>query len=172
MPTKPRDTHPPQPPPFQRKIIIGRVQAIGVSLLAAIVVAAMTGALGLRPGETQASGGSLEVQVSYPQILRYGTSMPLEVSVRNTGSAALSRVEVRVDRAYLEAFHDVHLTPDAGEISDRHYTVKLANLPPGESRKVVAWLEAHERGRQQARLQVAADTQPALDMDWTTTVLP
>jgi hypothetical protein len=167
-----RDTDPPQPPPFQRKIIVARVQAIGVSVLAAIVVAALLGLLGLRPGETQAASGGLEVMVSYPKILRYRTSLPLEVSVKNTGHAALSRVDVRFDRAYIEAFQDVRLTPDPGDVSDRHYTVRLANVPPGESRKVVAWLEAHARGPQRARLQVAAESQPALDLDWTTTVLP
>src|SRR5688572_3572602 len=103
---KSRDTEPPRPPPFQRKVVIAPVQAIGVSVLAAIVVAALVGVLGLRPGETKASGTGLDVQVSYPHIVRYRTSMPLEVNVKNTGSAPLARVEVRVDRKYLDAFQD------------------------------------------------------------------
>jgi len=171
-PAGPRNDDPPQPPPFQRKVVIAPVQAIGLSVLAAIVIAAMTGVLGQRPGETQASGGGLEVQVSYPEVLRYKTAQPLEINVRNTGSATVNRVDVRIDRGYFDAFEDVRFTPDAREIGARHVTVSLTDVPAGESRTVLAWLEAEERGRKHARLQVAADTGPALDLGWSTTVLP
>jgi hypothetical protein len=169
---KPRDTDPPQPPPFQRKIVIAPVQAVGLSVLCLIVAAALAGLLGQRPGETQASNEGLEVRVSYPEVLRYKTAMPLEINVRNAGSATLNRIDVHIARDYLEAFQDVRLTPDAREISERHFTVSLADLRAGQSRKVVAWLEAHERGRRRAQLQVAADSRPALELDWSTTVLP
>lgn len=166
------DTGPPPPPPFQRKIVIEPVQAIGVSVLAAIVVAALTGVLGQRPGQAQASGGGLEVRVDYPEVLRYKNAQPLAISIRNAGTAPVRQVEVRLDRSYLDAFEDVRFTPDAREIGARHVTVVLAEVPAGESRTVLAWLEAHERGRLHARLQVAADSRPALDLDWSTTVLP
>lgn len=169
---KQRETDPPQPPHFQRKIVIAPVQAIGVSVLFAIVIAALTGLLGQRPGETQASNGGLEVQVNYPEVLRYKTARPLEINIRNTGSATMNRVDVRIDRAYLDAFQDVRFTPDAREIGARHVTVSLADVPAGESRTVLAWLEAQQRGRQRAHLQIAADSRPALDLDWSTTVLP
>jgi hypothetical protein len=167
-----RDTDPPQPPQFQRKVVIAPVQAIGLSVLAAIVIAALTGVLGQRPGETQASGGGLAVQVSYPQVLRYKTTQPLSINIRNTGSTTVNRVEVRIDRGYFDAFQDVRFTPDAREIGARHVTVSLSDVPAGESRTVLAWLEAEQRGRQHARLQVAADSHPAVDLDWSTTVLP
>jgi hypothetical protein len=169
---KQRDTEPPQPPPFQRRIKIPLPQALGLAALCALVVAALAGLLGLTSGETQASNDGLQVTVSYPKVLRYRTSLPLEIEVRNAGSGALNRVDVRIDRSYLEAFQDVRLTPDAREVGARHVTVSLDGLPAGESRKVVAWLEAHQRGRQPARLQVAADSRPALELDWSTTVLP
>ena len=169
---KPRDTEPPQPPPFQRKIIISRGQAIGVGMLAAIVVAALVGLLGQRSGEAQASGAGLEVRVSYPKILRYKTSLPLEISVRNASSATMGRIELRIARGYLDAFEDVRFTPDVREIGERHYTVSLAALPAGESRTVVAWLEAQERGNRPGHLQVAAEGRAAIDLDWSTLVLP
>jgi hypothetical protein len=167
-----RDTDPPQPPPFQRKIVIAPVQAIGVSVLAAIVVAALTGVLGQRSGRTQAAGGNLEVRVIYPEVLRYKTAQPLEIDIRNTGSVPVSRVEVRLDRRYLDGFQDVRFTPDAREIGARHVTVSIADVPAGESRTVLAWLQAHERGRRHAHLEVSADSRPALGLDWSTTVLP
>lgn len=170
--TTPRDAQPPQPPPFKRRIVIAPVQAAGLAVLCLIVAAALTGVLGLRPGEARASNEGLEVQVNYPKILRYKTAMPLEINIRNAGGATLNRIDVQISRDYLEAFQDVRFTPDAREVSDRHFTVSLAGLAAGQSRSVVAWLEAREQGRRQATLQVAADGRPALDLAWSTTVLP
>jgi hypothetical protein len=116
-------TDPPQPPPFQRKIIIGRVQAIGVGVLCLIVIAAVAGLLGLKPGHARAAGAGLEVEVQYPRILRYKTSLPLEIRIRNTAGQALANVEVQIARPYLDGFQDVHVTPGAREITERHYRV-------------------------------------------------
>jgi hypothetical protein len=169
---EPADEGPPQPPPFQRRIKVDRSQLIGVGALCVIVIAALAGLLGLRPATASASAGALQVQVRYPQILRYKTSLPLAISVRNTGSSALARVAVQVDRGYLEAFQDVQFTPAAQELSDRHYQVLLRDLSAGETRQVVASLEALQLGRRAAHVRVNADNTPGLDLNWSTTVLP
>ncbi|WP_280154727.1 hypothetical protein [Piscinibacter sp. XHJ-5] len=163
---------PPQPPPFQRRILIARVQGIGVGVLCLVVIAALSGLLGLRTGEANASGAGLEVHVKYPRILRYKTSLPLEISIRNAGAQALQNVEVQIGRSYLDNFHDVQVTPDTREITERDYRVVLDRLPAGDTREVVAWLEANRSGQLDASLRVVNGTAPALDMRWTTTVLP
>jgi hypothetical protein len=165
-------TDPPQPPPFQRKIIIGRVQAIGVGVLCLIVIAAVAGLLGLKPGHARAAGAGLEVEVQYPRILRYKTSLPLEIRIRNTAGQALANVEVQIARPYLDGFQDVHVTPGAREITERHYRVVLDQLPAGETREVVTWLEAQRSGRLPASVRVSIAAQPPLDLHWSTTVLP
>ena len=165
-------TDPPQPPPFQRRIVIARVQAIGIGVLCLIVIAAIAGLLGLKPGHTKAAGAGLEVEVEYPRILRYKTSLPLQIRIRNTAGQALANVDVQIACSYLEGFQDVQVTPDTREITERHYRVVLDELPAGETREVITWLEAQRSGRLPASLRVGVAAQPPLDLHWTTTVLP
>ena len=167
-----RDAQPPPPPPFRRRISIPAMQWVGVGILCLVVGVAMTGVLGLRSGQGSASAGALQVQVKYPGIMRYKTALPLEIRVTNSGAHALAGVTVQIDRRYLEAFEDVHLTPAAQQVTDRHYQVTLAELPAGATREVVAWLDAQRRGRLDASVQVSAGSGPGVDLGWTTTVLP
>ena len=171
MTTKKPD-EPPQPPPFQRRIAIAPVQAIGVGVMLLIVAAALLGWLGLAPGEAHAERGALQVQVNYPHILRYKTAMPLEIRLTNTGTAELPAMSLKLDRDYLDDFQDVRLTPEPARITERHVEVALPALPAGQTQQVVAWLEAHERGRRKAALQVSGGGATALDVEWSTLVLP
>jgi hypothetical protein len=152
-----KDSLPPEPPPFKRRITIGTVQWIGMLILGSIVVCAIAGLLGVRAAESSSSSGPLQVHVKYPQTLRYRTSLPLQVSVSNSSGSALSNVVVQIDRDYLDSFENVRLTPDAQEVTPRHYAVVLPSLPAGETRDVVAQLEAQRTGSLPASVKVAAD---------------
>jgi len=165
-------TEPPQPPPFQRRIVISGVQAVGVGALLAVVLAALAGVLGLRPGHAAASDGGLEVQAEFPRILRFRTSLPLAIRVRNAGPVALSRVELRLDRAYLHGFQDVRFTPEPAAITERDVRIVLGDLPAGETREVVASLAARVRGELPGGLQLLAHARGPLELRWSTIVLP
>jgi hypothetical protein len=167
-----KDSQPPEPPPFKRRITIGRVQWIGMLILGSIVVSAIVGLLGVRAAEMSTSSGPLQVHVTYPETMRYRTALPLQVSVSNSGGSALSNVVVQIDRDYLDSFEDVRLTPNAHEVTPRHYAVVLPSLPAGETRDVVAQLEAQRSGSLPATLKVAAEGGASLDLRWSTRVLP
>lgn len=167
-----KDDTPPPPPTFQRRIAIAPVQAVGVGVLLLVVVVAMTGRLGQTPGQLRMERGPLQVQVTYPEIVRFKAAMPLEIRVTNAGSSPLESVSVRLDRDYVDDFQDVRFTPEASRVTDKHVELSLPALAAGETREVVTWLEAHERGRRKARLDVSAGDGAALDMRWSTLVLP
>jgi hypothetical protein len=169
---EPPDREPPSPPPFERKVAFGRLELIGVPLMAVIPLAALTGLLGQRPGATMVTAPPLELRIKYPEVVRYKTTMPLEVAVSNTGSVRLSDVSVQIDRAYLSRFANVQTTPPVEEVTGRHYKVALPDLQPGETRQVMATLEAAERGRHGGTVVVALGHQPAIEAALTTTVLP
>jgi len=166
-----RGAQPPPPPPFRRRIDIPAMQWAGVGALCLVVVVAMAGMLGLRSGERMASAGVLQVRIKYPETVRYKAALPLEISVTNSGAQALAGVAVQIDRRYLDGFQ-VQFTPAAQQVTERHYQVTLAELPAGATREVVGWLEPHRRGRLDARLQVSASSGPAVELGWSTTVLP
>lgn len=167
-----KDDIPPPPPAFQRRIAIAPVQAVGVGMLLLVMVAAMLGWLGQTPGELRTERGPLQVRVIYPQTVRFKAAMPLEIRVTNAGSVPLQAVSIRLARDYVDDFQDVRFTPEASGVTDQHVELSLPALAAGETREVVAWLEAHERGRRKARLDVSAGGEPALDMQWSTLVLP
>lgn len=167
-----KDDTPPPPPAFQRRITIAPVQAVGVGVLLLVVVVAMLGWLGQTPGELRMERGPLQVRVTYPQTVRFKAAMPLEIRVTNAGSAPLQAVSIRLARDYVNDFQDVRFTPEASRVSDQHVELSLPALAAGETREVVTWLEAHERGRRHAGLDVSAGADVALHMQWSTLVLP
>jgi hypothetical protein len=163
---------PPGPPSFRRRIAIAPLQWIGVGLLALIVAVALSGVLGLKSAEASASADGVQLLVRYPSVMRHKTSLPLEVSVTNTGSAPLADMVLQVDRAYLSRFADVKLTPDASQVTERDFEVGMGALPAGQSRRIVTRLEASERGRHDGRVQLAAGGRTLAAVTLSTMVLP
>lgn len=169
---QPDPPQPPQPPPFQRRVQIGWLQMLGVGLLLLIPLAALTGLLGTKEREAQAQGGELALTVRYPVRMHYKTTESLELEVRNAGTQALEGVTVRVDGGYLAQFGDARFMPQVQRLSGGGAELDLGVLPPGESRRIVARLEAEGYGGHKGRIVAQARGGEPAALDIATLVLP
>lgn len=152
---------PPQPPealPSPAKPLLSPLQWVGLPLLILLPVLAIIGVLG--PGVDQATAASeaLSLRVQYPARARKGTAIAAVIRVANSGSAPLSGVTVAIDRAYLDGFGTVEVTPSELLISDASYEVQVGDLPAGASRHVLIQLEpGRAYGRRTGTVSVSAD---------------
>ena len=141
--TPPPRVRPPEPPQVPARVRIGSVQAVGVPLLALLPVVALTGLLGEREGHAgSVSAGGVSLRADYPTVLRFRTLHELRITVSNEGSTPLPSASLQIDHSYLRAFTRVQTTPAVEVVTPQHHEVNLGPLAPGESRRVVATLEA------------------------------
>lgn len=163
---------PPAPPQFQRRLRFGWTQVIGVSLLALLPLAALTGVLGTTEAETSARSGPLSLAATYPATIHYKGSHTVVLDLRNEGAQALRDVRVRFDHAYLSRFSGLQFTPQATRLDEQHAEVSLGEIEAGATRRVVLELQASEYGRPRGNIvAVAADTAEAR-VQLSTLVLP
>jgi hypothetical protein len=73
-----------EPPHIERKVELQRAQWIGIPLLMVLPILALAGVLGDAREEVTASGGGIEMRVSFPQRGRQ-TQHALEAQVTNSG---------------------------------------------------------------------------------------
>ncbi|HET6599751.1 MAG TPA: hypothetical protein VFG60_07285 [Burkholderiaceae bacterium] len=165
-------SQPPAPPPFQRKIAIDRVQRVGILLLALIPLAAMLGAFGLRSDETAASGHGVSLQLRYPALMRYTTSLPLNMRIGNTSGRTLSHLSVRIDTDWLSSFSPSDFTPPVQRVTTHYAELRLPDLAPGDETLVVGMLQGQDRGRHGGRIAIAIGDRVAVQSDVRTIVLP
>lgn len=169
----PEPAEPPSPPQLPPRIRIGRVQAVGVPLLALLPAIALTGLLGEREGHAgNRSATGVSLQVDYPEVLRYRTTHGLDITVRNEGAAPLAEASLQIDQSYLKAFTRPQMTPTAQRVTQQHQEVPLGPLAPGEVRRVVATLEADNYGSHSGRVRLAAPAGVDVAVDVSTLVLP
>jgi hypothetical protein len=164
---------PPAPPQPQPRIRVGRVQAIGVSVLALLPVVALTGLLGERRQHAHHANGDLELQIDYPMVLRFKTSRLLQIGVHNQGRAPLSQLTVQIEQSYLQAFTHLQTTPPMHDVTTLHQQLTLETVPPGQTRRVLVTLEAAHYGRHAGKVRVAdANGREATAVAISTLVLP
>jgi hypothetical protein len=156
-----KDSQPPQPPPFPRKIQLHRVQLIGMPLLMLIPLLALFGVFGETFATVEEANATLAVEVTYATRYRYKLANPLEVSVHNRSADRLSVVEVRLTKAYIDQFSGVSFTPQPEAITDEFYIIELHDLAPTETRVVSVTLQGEEYWRHTGRVVVSTTgTQP------------
>lgn len=119
----------------------------------------------------RAPGDTFELVVRYVDRLRYNQGGLVEVIVRNTSSEPHS-VTVRLDRALLDQFSNVTLTPSADEVSEDAYYVTLADVPPGEAREVLIEGEAEQYWRHAGAIQASAEGGEPVTVSLTTFIFP
>lgn len=150
------EPRPPQPPEIERHVILPPRRIIGVGLLLLFPILAAAGILGNHEASVRRSSGSLQVEVDYPDRLRYFTEQPLDVTIRNTGSEP-KKATVRIDRDYLLAFTDESYVPDPERITQTSVEFNLGSIPPGETRRVQIELTAQRYGPQSGRVRIESD---------------
>lgn len=151
---------------------IGRLQWIGVPLLALIPLAALFGAFGQRTDSARADGDGVTLELRYPSLLRYKTALPFEATVHNGGAQPLSQVALRIDDAWLSHFTRLDLMPPPEQLTERHAEFVIDELPAGARRKVVGVFEAHDPGRHTGQASVAIGGRVVATAELSTVVLP
>jgi hypothetical protein len=117
------------------------LRMVSVGVIAALVIAGLTGLLGVRTASVIGSGNGYEIEVTYASITRPGLATPFEAAVRTLdGSDLPSRVIVRIDAPYLAMFDENGLDP---EPSDSYraggWTWWTFEIPEGSDELVVSF---------------------------------
>jgi hypothetical protein len=141
-------------PHVPRKVRLWWHQWIGIPVLFALPILSLLGVFGESSAKSSAKSALLELEVEYPDRLRYWQIRPLEVSVRNSSQQPLDHVEVKFDPTYINSFADVTFTPGV----EKAYTVTMRNLAPGESRLVSVELRADHYGTHEGAIEAFSDS--------------
>lgn len=163
---------PPQPPAFQRRIQIGWLQTLGISLLLLLPVGALTGWLGAEEQEISASGGALRLSALYPSRMHYKATEVLELRLENSGSQPLRGVTVVVPHDYLSHFAMLEFRPRLDRLNERGAEVDVGELPPGHSRRIAIQMQVEDYGRHAGRISATVTGGPSVALDVSTLVLP
>jgi len=115
---------------------LGPRQLLSLALLALAPLLAALGMFGPTRTTTTAEDGALAVSVVYPTRLRYLMLSSIQLTVLNRSSQTLPELTVAFDRAYLEAFGEVALSPAPETVTAGAFLVTFDTVPPGESRLV------------------------------------
>ena len=145
-------SEPPRPPAHDRRLELGRLQLIGIPLLALIPVLAMTGLFGESWTTGSAQSAALGIRVEYPSRFRARLSKPISVVVENRSTEVLDTVEVSFDSTFVDRFPAIVFVPEPLDA----YVVSLANLKPGEQRRVHVEIDGDRAGRHRGRVVARA----------------
>lgn len=163
---------PPEPPDVDRKLQFYPWQLAGIMLIALVPILALFNVFGEAVETTGATGTSLEVSVMYPARYRYKMIDPVQISVHNISSQSIPTVTVRIDRSYLDSFSNVTLTPSAKTITEDAYEVELTDLKAGETRRVVAEIQAEKYGSHEAVIATVPEGAEPVEVSIETFVFP
>ncbi|AKJ27851.1 hypothetical protein [Caldimonas brevitalea] len=171
-PSTATQAEPPAPPPFDRRLELDRLQWIALLVLWLLPIAGLTGVLSPATRSADSTAGPLALQVEYPHRLRHKTALAMRITVKNTGSAELARVTLRVDQSYLREFSAARFEPQAQRIADDRYELELQALRPGETRHWVVEFEGDDWGRYSGHVSAAGPAGEAAEVGVSTLVLP
>lgn len=134
----------------------GREQAlrvVSVGSIAALVIAGLSGLLGVRTVSAVGSGSGYEVEVTHASITRAGLATPFDVTVRTLdGSALPPRVTLRIDTEYLAMFDENGLDPEpSASHQSGGWTLWTFEIPEGDEQLIVSFDARLEPGVQWTR---------------------
>lgn len=173
MARKPKqDPHPPKPPEITRKPQFHRIQLIGLPLILLIPVLALFGTFGETADSVSTASTQIEVRVEYPTRFRYKLIHPITVSLHNASEQSFGTVQVGFEREYVESFSVVTFTPTIRHITDTFYYVEINDLGPGETRIVIATVQADQFGNHSGKITVTPDNAEELEMSISTFSFP
>lgn len=134
----------PEPPPCDRRVHLEPRQWLCIGFLVLVPLLALFHVFGPREATATAAVGGIELHVRYPSVLRHGLRRPFEVNVRSTLPSALSGVTLHLDRAFIDHFSEVDLTPQPEKVTATSYEIPLGDLRPDETRRVSGHIKGEE----------------------------
>lgn len=155
------------------------IRFVALALTTSVVLAGITGAIGVRSRTAVATSGDLELTARYGQLVRPGLASPFEIVVRTTGSEPLpAELRVEVSASYLAMFDENGFEPEPSEAWSRDGRVIWTYDVPDGERELVISLDARiEPAVQMSRRTAVITVQPGaagspLSVDITSWVLP
>lgn len=92
-----------------------RIRAVGLTLLAVLVLAGLSGWLGVRSGHARVGGPhGLMMDVEYPQVARPGLSAALTITIHSAGGFS-DPIDVSIPTSYVQAYDENGFHPDPAE---------------------------------------------------------
>lgn len=155
--TKRPVAEPPQAPSIKTRFQIPRFQLIGMPLVMLIPILALFGIFGESVDSVSASNPQLEMRVEYPTRFRYKMLDSVTVALFNASEQSFPTVELRFDRAYIEAFSTVTFTPSVKSITEEDYIVEVTDLQPQETRIISVTVQAEKYGKHSGAITAAAE---------------
>jgi hypothetical protein len=152
-----------------------RYGSLAVILL--LVLAGLTGFLGVRTTSATASGDGLSLTVDHASITRPGLATPFSLVVESTdGSPLPPSLTTRVDSAYLAMFDENGLDPEpTSSFQSEEWTWWEFEVPDGAAVLEVSFdarLEPAVQSGRSATAAVEVNGTEATAVDFTTWVLP
>lgn len=153
------------------------LHALILGLVGVLVVAALSGLLGVTTTTTAAEGGGYRIEVRHATVTRPGLATPFGVNLtRLDGEALPATVTLRVDAEYLSIFDENGLDPGpASAYADGQGVEWTFEIPAG-ARELAVDLDARLEPAVQARRQHGSvaliGDEPVVVAEFTTWVLP
>ena len=105
---------------------------LAVALMTVLVLAGLTGLLGVRSGTTTTSSGGWTMTVTYPQVARAGLDVPFAVDLVSASGPVAQPVTLAFENHYLDVFEHQDLRPDADSaVAAPRFTYYTFAPPPG-----------------------------------------
>lgn len=143
-------------------------------LVLLLVIAGVTGFLGVRRASTSASAGGYRLSLQYPRIARAGLDVPWQVTVTHPGGFS-GPVVLEATGSYFDIFESQGITPQpsAETQSDTWWRLTF-DPPPGETLVVSfdMYVQPSSRRGRSGSLRVLDHGSPAASVDFTTTLVP
>lgn len=143
-------------------------------LVLLLVVAGLSGFLGVHSRITSTSGGGYQLALQYPRIARPGLDVPWQVTVTHPGGFS-GPVVLEATGNYFDIFESQGMTPQPSEETQDGTWWRLTFSPPPGDTLVVSMdiyvQPASQRGRS-GTVRVLDHGTTAASVDFTTTLLP
>lgn len=136
-------------------------------LILAIPVLASFNLFGETRTLVEARGSSITVTVDYASRMRHGSLDVFAVLLTNGAGSPLDTVRVEFDSSYIAKFTEPQFLP----AESRAFEVELADVAPGETRRVQVGLRANAYGRHRGRVAVTHSSD-SVDVVLETIVFP
>lgn len=143
---------PPDAPETRRRLSLNVSQRVGLPVLLAIPLLALSGLLGEREATADDANGSLNVEARWPATLRYRTSGSLALRIRNLAHMQLDSVVVRIDSAWTAGFSELNAVPPFRDV----FELVVLDLPPGGDARVLIEFNAQRYGHHQGDLRLSS----------------
>jgi hypothetical protein len=163
---------PPDPPPFERRILVPLPQMVGIPVLLLLPILATLGVFGETKRTAEAANEVLALEVTSPARTRFKMLAPVTVEVTNLSARGPVTVTLEFSSGYIQQFSQVRFSPGPSEVTPERYRVEVPGLSAGEARVVTVDMQAERYWRHRGRVGASLPGGPPVSLPLETWVFP